>query len=202
MDLPIRRRRVVRASRSASKAFSIASAWLSKPWRLNLGTRWSSYRRLIAAAAVQLRSHDGCGLHSQKAPPARNITFLNNLHNWQKVVYLIDYLSLCINDTPAFREIQGMSSSPHITWALSCNTKSTWSVASMHIHTKMYIYSFSNHHYLVEKLSLNRRERELSTSFWITFRRLNIALELLHVPSIKIKFIFSFSHPCATQRDL
>lgn len=69
----------------------------------------------MAAAAVQVRSHDGWGR------------------------------SLCIVDTPAERDMQGRSSTPH-------------------------------------------------TDFVFSFKRLNIAAELLHVPSIKMKFkgLYSF----------
>lgn len=62
MDLPIRSRRVVRASNKTTKASSMASACLSNPQELNCGRSCSSERRPIAAAAVQVRSHDGWGL--------------------------------------------------------------------------------------------------------------------------------------------
>lgn len=62
MDLPIRSRLDVSASSRTTKASSTASACLSKPSELNSGRTCSSDKRLMAAAAVQVRSHDGWGL--------------------------------------------------------------------------------------------------------------------------------------------
>jgi len=52
----------VRASNRTVKASSIASACLSNSMELNCGRSWSSESRPAAAAAVHVRSQDGCGL--------------------------------------------------------------------------------------------------------------------------------------------
>lgn len=61
----MRRRRAVRASNRTAKASSTASACLSNPYEPNSGISWSSERRPMAAAAVQVRSQDGWGLLSE-----------------------------------------------------------------------------------------------------------------------------------------
>lgn len=62
IDLPIRSRRLVRESSRKSSACSTASACLSNPKVLSSWRRCNSERRPAAAAAVQVRSHDGWGL--------------------------------------------------------------------------------------------------------------------------------------------
>ena len=61
----MRRRRAVSASNRTAKASSTVSACLSNPCVPNSGIRWSSERRSMAAAAVQVRSQDGWGLLSK-----------------------------------------------------------------------------------------------------------------------------------------
>uniref|UniRef100_A0A2P2KN17 DTW domain-containing family protein n=1 Tax=Rhizophora mucronata TaxID=61149 RepID=A0A2P2KN17_RHIMU len=90
MDRPILRRRVVSASNKTTKASSNASARSSNPNELNFGRSCSSERIPMAAAAVQVRSHDGWGL------------------------------SLCIVDTPVNRDMQARSSSPQSNFVSSC----------------------------------------------------------------------------------
>ena len=62
MERPILRRRAVSASNKTSTAFSNTSLCLSNPQELNCESICSSDSRPMAAAAVQVRSHDGWGL--------------------------------------------------------------------------------------------------------------------------------------------
>lgn len=75
MDLPILKRRPVSESSSMTKPSSTASACFSNSQLLNCGRRLSSDRSPIAAAAVQVRSHDGCGLYV-KDQMLRECTFM------------------------------------------------------------------------------------------------------------------------------
>lgn len=58
----MRTRLFVRASNKTDKACSIASACLSNSMDLNCERSWSSESKPAAAAAVHVRSQDGCGL--------------------------------------------------------------------------------------------------------------------------------------------
>jgi hypothetical protein len=62
IDRPKRTRRVVRASSKISNEHSTASACFSNSNVLSSGRKFNSQRSPAAAAAVQVRSHAGCGL--------------------------------------------------------------------------------------------------------------------------------------------
>jgi len=64
IDRPRRTRLAVRASSKISNEHSTASACFSNSNALSSGRRFNSQRRPAAAAAVQVRSHAGCGLFS------------------------------------------------------------------------------------------------------------------------------------------
>lgn len=122
MDLPLRKRRCTRASSNTSNAFSTTSACLSNPYMLSLGTRCSSQRIPAAAAAVQVRSHDGWGLLHQfsKAQTVKRLMHRNSV--WAKAIaWCSPYRNLCITEAPRVdREMQGRCSSPHVNAHLSC----------------------------------------------------------------------------------
>lgn len=123
MDLPLRKRRCTRASSNTSNAFSTASACLSNPYMLSLGTRCSSQRIPAAAAAVQVRSHDGWGLLHQfsKAETLKRLTYRNSVWAKANIAWCSPYRNLCITEAPRVdREIQGRCSSPHVNAHLSC----------------------------------------------------------------------------------
>lgn len=132
MDLPIRRRRAVSASSRTTKASSTASACLSSPWEIQTGRSCSSRRTPIAAAAVQVRSHDGWGLPSkQHGWLEYTSTDANGFKNENKKQIPMNtwpayekqsvtpYRSLCIADAPVARDMQGRSSSPQTNFACS-----------------------------------------------------------------------------------